>query len=287
MRTRRQALRGIYTDEHDPLQHLASIRTVRYWAKFEEFVARHLAARIALYGPQGVNASGFSLQELLWSAAAPAVRFRVPQAQRCRVHRAEHRWLASNDNLPDDEDCLVVLCAPGTPAVDIVVLLRREDGSRFYLSVQVKHTRFGSSTPLDLQTVRNTEELFRRKLGSMRKRRSSTLAQLPDDVYLAFITNRDTPSVAADALPARTAVLDTETFMGATFACMLDLERLSFEAKVHQSRGSETFTPRRRMQTRTRSASLRDRLLCPLQQLALRTLLLARNLNQPAGNATT
>ena len=208
------------SDEHDPLRHLASIRTVRYWAEFEEFVARHLAARIAFYGPRGVNAGGFSLQDLLWSAAAPAVRFCAPQGH-CRVHRAAHRWLASNDNLPDDEDCLVVLCAAGTPAMDIVVLLRRDDGSRFYLSVQVKHTRFGG-TPLDLQTVRNTEELFRRKLASMRKR-CSTLAQLPDDVYLVFITNRDTPGVAADALPARTAVLNTETFMGATFARMEEI----------------------------------------------------------------
>ncbi len=137
------------------------------------------------------------------------------------MHRAAQRWLASNDNLPDNEDCVVVLCTAGTPAVDIVVLLRREDGSRFYLSVQVKHTRFGS-TPLDLQTVRNTEELFRRKLGSMRKRRS-TFAQLPDDVYLVFITNRDTPGVAADALPARTAVLNTQAFMGATFARMAEI----------------------------------------------------------------
>ncbi len=39
------------TDEHDLLRHLASIRTVRYWAEFEEFIACHLAARIALYGP--------------------------------------------------------------------------------------------------------------------------------------------------------------------------------------------------------------------------------------------
>lgn len=212
------------TDEHDPLRHLASIRTVRYWAEFEEFVARHLAARIAFYGPRGVNAGGFSLQDLLWSAAAPAVRFRAPQAH-CRVHRASHRWLAGDDNLPNDEDCAVVLCAAGTPAVDIVVLLRREDGSRFYVSVQVKHTRFGG-TALDLQTVRDTEELLRRKLGDMRRHK---FAKLSEDVYLVFITNRDAPDVAADALPARTAVLNTQTFMGATFARMADVHNSGLE----------------------------------------------------------
>ena len=110
----------------------------------------------------------------------------------------------------------------------VVVPLRRLDGSLFYISVQVKHTRFGK-TKLSLKLVRKTEEGFRKKLGRMR---ACSFKQLPDDVYLVFITDRDTSGVTAASLPPRTAVLTTEAFLGSIFAKMIDLERASHDVTV-------------------------------------------------------
>ena len=158
-----------------------------------------------------------------------------------------HRWLRdapielpdndllndaqSQDNQPDENvptDDVVNLCAAGNPAVDIVVPLKRLDGSLFYISVQVKHTRIGN-TKLALKLVRKTEEGFRMKLGRMR---ACTFEQLPDDVYLVFVTNRDTSGVEAADLPPRTAVLTTEVFLGSIFARIIDLERASHNMTV-------------------------------------------------------